>query len=1057
MRSILFSAAASVAWLCVPVVSFVAPARAQEQKTMSFSVSAQPLPGALEEFSRQADVTITASGRLTEGKQSPGFTGVATPIAAIEALLKGTGLLVRDQGGALVIDAAQQTGLLGTVKGQVLQADNQVPLRNVRVSVLGTDLSTNSDRFGRFELSAPAGEYQLRIEHPEYGSQTVPGVKVVADLALELQLTFQPAIPVAAATAEEPSVIEKVEVTAARYAERAVDLERTAAGVVDTIDFEQVARFDDSTISSALTRIVGVSLEEGRYAIVRGMKSRYQSVYFNDAILPNTDPARRDLAMDIFPSSIMEALALRKTASPDVPATATAGHIDMRTKAVPDEPFFKISTSLDVWDDVDDDVLRTEGGDTDWLGRDDGARDLPAALTAIKDVYYRNDGSAEFPLSEQQQIAAAASINHPDINVGESNINGSVDVSGGYRWYFGEQSAGLIGALRYSNKWTNRDIENYRFERVVDLEDGEAVERGSRPSKLYDTWDSNNIVDVSAMLNFVWQPSEAHELGFNNVFLRHTLNSTERTFDSDLTVDASNNIIPNPNDDYSFQYGIDWVEEQLLSNQLWGTHRFDGLRGLTLDWLVMQARGEFDRPDSKRYTWAANDELTSARLRGGSDNNRFEWEGMEEDSSGYRADLSLPGLEAGPVTAALSTGLYLLDREREGYEYSWYYGWQSNPGGDLTLQELESQQPSGLFAPGNMCAGVGNNTCVALQIFGVDPEDDTGWRGDSYLVDQSTDAYYLMADLDFWEKVRANFGVRRERFSVAAEMYEYTPEPLVELLDEEYDLLSAALTYRFNDHWQLRLGYSDTVSWPETFEIMPRTFTNYDTLEQFSGNLNLEPAEIENYDVRLEWYPDEDQSVTLAYYTKDLTNAIENTFLNQGEEYSSYTFDNVSSASVDGWELDLRQVFAFGANHELFVQFSYTDINSEVNLPRDTLEYDPNRPLQGQPDYLINLQLGYDHFATQQKFTVAYSRQGEELAIVTAAEGFTAIRNNVYEQPYDDLKLIYQKGFGSSLTLLLSMDNVLGSQRYLKYDGWDLPYLRYDSGRYAKIKVSYTF
>jgi outer membrane receptor protein involved in Fe transport len=302
-----------------------------------------------------------------------------------------------------------------------------------------------------------------------------------------------------------------------------------------------------------------------------------------------------------------------------------------------------------------------------------------------------------------------------------------------------------------------------------------------------------------------------------------------------------------------------------------------------------------------------------------------------------------------------------------------------------------------------------------------------------------------MADLDFREKIRASFGMRRETFALGAEMYEYTPEPLVELLDEQFDLYSLSLTYRFSPQWQLRLGYGNTVSWPETFEILPRTFTDYETLEQYQGNPNLRPAEIDNYDVRLEWYPGEDQSITLAYYTKDLTNAIENTFLNEGEEYRSYTFDNVAAASVDGWELDLRQ------------QASYTDINSEVNLPANTLEYDPKRPLQGQPDYLINLQLGYDHFSTQQQFTVVYGRRGEELAVVTAAEGNAAIKNNVYEQPFQDLKFIYQKGFGTSWSVLLSMDNVLGSERNLEYEGYGLPYLKYDPGRRAKIKVSYTF
>lgn len=1061
MRSTLFKTIAMVARLSVLAVALCAPAEALEQRTVSFSVNAQPLASALAEFSRQADMTVTAPGRLTQGKQSPGFKGVATPIEAIAAILKGTGLQAREQGGALVIDQAQDAALLGTVQGQVLRADNKVPLRSVRVSIPGTEFSTSTDRFGRFELNVPAGEYQLRLEHPGYGDQTVPNAKVVADLALELELMLQPA---AAALPEGvlEDVLEEVLVTGERYTERPIDTERTAVGIVDAIDFAQIARFDDSTVSSALSRIVGVSLEDGRYAIVRGMKSRYQSVYLNDAVLPNTDPGRRDLAMDIFPASIMQGLSLQKTASPDVPANSTAGHIDMRTKAVPDEPFLKISASVDFWDNVDDTVLRHQGGNQDWLGIDDGSRDLPAELAAIKGIvygYYQehpNSGSGDgaAALSDDQKEAAGESITYRDITTGKSNPNMSLDLSGGYRWHFGEQSAGVIGALRYSNKWTNRDLTHSRFSGVyAENEAGVQELIDVRLDEYYSTWDSNNLVDVSAMLNFAWQPGEGHEFGLNNILLRHTTSSTEQEYwcESCFNQDYSYRYLAGS--DYHYQYTLDWIEEQLWGSQLWGRHRFDDLGGLTVDWLWLEAASQFDRPDSQTYTWSGTSLNQTPELTGGEGNTQFEWERMEEDARSYKLDLALPVFQTAPVSALLKAGLYVQKRERDGYEYEYYYNEFHRYGlqGSVTQEEMESAQPDGLFNDENIGDG------LYPSIWVTNPSADTGWVGDQYIVEQNTDAYYLMADVDFWEKVQVSLGVRHEAFSIAAEMYEYTPEPLTSLLDEEYALVSTVLTYHFDDRWQLRLGYSDTVSWPEVFEMMPRTFVDYETLEQYTGNPDLKPAEIKNYDIRLEWYPAEDESVTLAWYSKDLTNAIENTFLGEGEDYSYFSFDNVPSASVDGWELDLRKLYSLGASHEFFVQFSYTDINSEVSLPADTQEWDPNRPLQGQPDYMVNLQLGYDHVPTDQQFTVVYSRHGKELAIINATDYAQALKNNIYEQPYDDLKLIYQKGFSSGLTVVVSVDNVLDSERNLEYEGYGVPYLKYKRGRQAKLKLSYTF
>lgn len=1053
MKSTLFTAVAMAARLSLPAVLFVAPAEAQEPAAILFSVDAQPLASALAEFSRQADITVTASGRLTQDRQSPGFTGRATPIEALDALLQGTGLEAVEQGGALIIRQAESAKLLGIIKGRVLRADNRVPLRQVRVSIPGTTINTLTDRFGNFELEAPVGEYELRLEHPDYDDRTLPEVGVRADLALEMELVLQPAT--AAARPGEAVTLEEVVVTA-RYTENAVNLEYLASGIVDAIDFTQIARFDDSTVSTALTRIVGVNLEEGRFAIVRGMKSRYQSVYFNDGILPSSDPGRRDLAFDIFPASIMKGLSLQKTASPDVPGTATAGHIDMATKQVPDEPFFKISASTVFWDDVSDDVLRAEGGDTDWLGYDDGTRDMPEAVQAIAGQFYVPDGSSNDIYTPEQIEAAGEAIDHRDINIGESNPDVSLDLSGGKRWQLGEQSLGFISALRYSNKWTNRDLYDYSFGQFTDQETQEQYVQLTDYTR---TWDSNNIIDLSAMLNLEWEPAQGHTLGWNNILLRHTVDSVEQEYSCEGCFDENADYVYYPGSDYAYIYDVDWIEEQVLGSQLWGSHRFEEFGGLKLDWLWLEAKAEFDRPDAKRYTWASTNLNTSPQLTSGSSNNRFEWEEMDEDSSSYRMDLSLPLFPSAPVSAVLSAGEYLLERERNGSEYGWYYSWP-NPGQSdvITQEEIESQQPGDFFTDENICGSGQASSCdgIDLQVYGVLPDDDVGFVGRNYLVEQDTDAYYLRADLDFLEKLQASVGVRYEDFSIGAEMYEYSQEPLTPLLEEQFYLPSVALTLPFREQWQLRLAYSETVSWPEIFEIVPRSFQDYDTREVFQGNPDLEPAQIKNYDLRLEWYPGVDESVTLAYFYKDLTNPIENTFIGENEQYSSYSFDNVPSAKVNGWEFDASQVYSLGAGHELSLLFNYTDISSEVNLPEDTLEYDPNRPLQGQPDYLINFSIGYDHLPTDQQFTIAYNRRGEELAIVTNNEG-VALDNNVYEQPYDDLKLIYKKGFTSGLSVLLSLENALGSERNLEYEQEGVPYLKYEVGTRAKLKLSYTF
>lgn len=160
-------------------------------------------------------------------------------------------------------------------------------------------------------------------------------------------------------------------------------------------------------------------------------------------------------------------------------------------------------------------------------------------------------------------------------------------------------------------------------------------------------------------------------------------------------------------------------------------------------------------------------------------------------------------------------------------------------------------------------------------------------------------------------------------------------------------------------------------------------------------------------------------------------------------------------------ELDMRREFTLGADsgHQLFVQFNYTDITSSVDLidGSGTIEQEMNRPLQGQPDYIANLQLGYDHLDTGQEVTLVFNQTGEELAIVAPPTTHDQALGDVYEQPYGDLKLIYKKAFLNGLSVSASAENLLDAEHDYEYEEFGVPYLKYKSGRKFKLKASYDF
>lgn len=88
------------------LMATTAPAYAQQAEARrDFNIRAQPLASALNEFSRQSDIVVTAPARLTRQRSAPAVRGSYTPREALQALLSGSGLTYRaGRGGTFIIE-----------------------------------------------------------------------------------------------------------------------------------------------------------------------------------------------------------------------------------------------------------------------------------------------------------------------------------------------------------------------------------------------------------------------------------------------------------------------------------------------------------------------------------------------------------------------------------------------------------------------------------------------------------------------------------------------------------------------------------------------------------------------------------------------------------------------------------------------------------------------------------------------------------------------------------------------------------------------------------------
>ena len=90
MRTAIRIVVAAIATLAIAVAH--ARETPKAEPTRNFQIAAQPLSQALLEFSRQADVIVTAPSELVRSKRAPEIRGELTPSVALARLLRGSGL-----------------------------------------------------------------------------------------------------------------------------------------------------------------------------------------------------------------------------------------------------------------------------------------------------------------------------------------------------------------------------------------------------------------------------------------------------------------------------------------------------------------------------------------------------------------------------------------------------------------------------------------------------------------------------------------------------------------------------------------------------------------------------------------------------------------------------------------------------------------------------------------------------------------------------------------------------------------------------------------------------
>ena len=481
----------------------------------------------------------------------------------------------------------------GGIRGVIYDADYNLPVPAVRVTVVETSQAVLSGEDGHFRIpDLPPGGYTVVFASEGFQRETRAGVIVIEGRLTELEVRV-----FGAYTDLEELIVEDIELGGGTV-EGLLKLREQSVAMMDAVGADMMSRAGAGTAAAALKLVTGTTVQDGKYAVIRGLSDRYTSSMLNGVRLPTADKDRRAVQMDQFPSAMIENIQVTKTFMPDLQGEASGGGINIVTKSVPDKRVLSASVSVE----YDTEATGNEG----FLSYLKGGNRL-GGMRGMMDPLFWQTGAIKNPRGLDQSYSTQPDHRTPGPNYG-------LKFAAGDSWNLAENlAAGLLLNGSYSQKYKYRESVKQGVKDPSTV----ATNTTTDPDKFVQAYTSTDEQLWSVGLT-AGVKSERHELKLTGIYTHLARDVVDVRYGSydDIAYGYVTNIIPGtvrpPRPAITNGYTETWrrgrdlkgtvmqyTENGTGSAQLTGKHTFELLNDATLDWTLAYNAAESDEPDRR--------------------------------------------------------------------------------------------------------------------------------------------------------------------------------------------------------------------------------------------------------------------------------------------------------------------------------------------------------------------------------------------------------------------------------------------------------------------------
>ena len=462
-----------------------------------------------------------------------------------------------------LISFAQEASL-GALSGVIQDADYGGSVLNAKVTILENQKSVKANVDGRYFIgSLPEGIYTLVVTAPFYKTSKIESVEVGPGESKKLDIPLFN-------DSSEVFELESFSVKATVLEESDIGLitQRQKAPVIgDAMGAESFSRLGLGNAAEALSKVTGTSIQNGKYVVVRGLSDRYNTTTLNGSTIPSSDPNRKSVQLDQFPTGLLDVIETTKTFTPDKSGDFTGGAINIQTKSFPEQLFYNVSYGIGYnKNTTGDSFLSYPGGSNDWLGKDDGTRAIPERLL-------ENENLSNLSNEEQSDILNELSSVVSPVDSGDAPLNESFSFAFGDSILLsgdGGKRLGYTASLTHKREFQTRigaPEVRYQFDRGFE---------GNVMVPEYDMSvdESENSVNLGALFNVALQLSSDNEIGLKNFYDQ---SGNDRSFFQQGIVEGSESK-------YLRESRIHFTERNIRSSQLYGKHVLNTFKGGKIEW-----------------------------------------------------------------------------------------------------------------------------------------------------------------------------------------------------------------------------------------------------------------------------------------------------------------------------------------------------------------------------------------------------------------------------------------------------------------------------------------